>query len=609
MGLGFSHCGLDCGRGNFSTEIHVEQHSSEALCPSGTIFEDSLNHLSNVLDKQLLLFCLTENVAAVRWLIRLGASVNAQDSRGTSCLHAAARSGSLQVVDALLDAHADLEAIDVAHWSPLHVAMAMGRRAVALAFMRAGARMDVRTRHGQVPSDLCGDRVLKTAAACLSEVPLPLPSDAEAFKKLLKQLRPEIADALSQTNERPPPLRFEPFFVPRQPICRLPAVSHRNAVASLGLALFEVDPGASLALLVATGIIRDYPVEMARMMLKHRERISPRAVTDFVCKEHSLSQILRLEILNLIPLPGLGLVRVLQSVFTRLSVPRTLVGLDKLCASVAQVWSRQHQQQTKQQKSRAGIGGGGMTGSGGEPDDPTSFSSLHLDCDLAQRLLFSCALVGVSLQRGRPMPCDTFVDVMRKSLPDGHLAGSTGVLRLLYRQTAACCHRLVVAHDPLSSSSSSGGSRVCRGGGGSALDPELLGACAGLRQALSRFSSLCATAGLVPGGDPCASASLSSAFLSGSGGDGEFFDAFGIRQGSVNGLSLSSTSAGSSGLGSSWHAGNESVPGYGAAERDLSSGFPSSSPSPMLESKVVAGVSSLSPEPSPMMAPSRGFHR
>uniref|UniRef100_A0A0G4HFZ0 Uncharacterized protein n=1 Tax=Chromera velia CCMP2878 TaxID=1169474 RepID=A0A0G4HFZ0_9ALVE len=198
---------------------------------------------------------------------------------------------------------------------------------------------------------------------------------------------------------------------------------------------------------------------------------------------------------------------------------------------------------------------------------------------------------------------------MRKSLPDGHLAGSTGVLRLLYRQTAACCHRLVVAHDPLSSSSSSGGSRVCRGGGGSALDPELLGACAGLRQALSRFSSLCATAGLVPGGDPCASASLSSAFLSGSGGDGEFFDAFGIRQGSVNGLSLSSTSAGSSGLGSSWHAGNESVPGYGAAERDLSSGFPSSSPSPMLESKVVAGVSSLSPEPSPMMAPSRGFHR
>jgi uncharacterized protein len=101
-----------------------------------------------------------------RQLIAHGAKVDFKaDQDGlTTALHVAAAAGSTAVIETLLDAGADVRAVDGIRWTPLMHAVAGGRSAAAQRLIEAGSPLDSRDVNGDsllVIADLFGQEELK----------------------------------------------------------------------------------------------------------------------------------------------------------------------------------------------------------------------------------------------------------------------------------------------------------------------------------------------------------------------------------------------------------------------------------------------------------------
>lgn len=291
--------------------------------PAGATFDETLAQLSMV-DRQVLCFSAGHNLCAVRWLFMLRASPDAKDSAGTTCLHVACRSGGTEILQELLRMRAKITALDLASWTPLHVAAFVGRRDAVWHLLRAGAQPWVRTLRSQLACDLCGDTWIQSvlsesgiASGLLDSANEPLPSADFA-----------AAD-----------LKYEPFFVPRDPVLFVPP--WEKQFETLGKEFFSSRPGPALAFLVATGCVRDYPVDLASFL--RRNHADPAQIGRFLGEAFSLAAILRVEYINSVNLYDTGVVGCLKLVFSEMSPPADLQKLDRFAYSVAQIWWRQHE--------------------------------------------------------------------------------------------------------------------------------------------------------------------------------------------------------------------------------------------------------------------------
>ena len=143
------------------TRLHGETRSrdleEEQECdPAGAVFSETLRGLPS-LDQEALRFAGSPNLAAVRWLLALGANPKARDSSGTTLLHAACRSGSCLIVQELVKQGLPLDAQDNSGWTPLHITAVMGRRDLALLLVRVRANISVRNKKGALPVSMCTD--------------------------------------------------------------------------------------------------------------------------------------------------------------------------------------------------------------------------------------------------------------------------------------------------------------------------------------------------------------------------------------------------------------------------------------------------------------------
>jgi hypothetical protein len=281
-----------------------------------------------------MLFCSSSNLAAVRWLLVLGASHDACDTNGTTCLHAACRSGSIAIVRELIVRGLPLSAADVTGWTALHIAAFMGRRAVGLELMQNGADLQSRTSRGLLPLDLCSDGWLREAMySCGDHRERNGKASASSWR--FGGDGDLDADGDIQVSSR---LRFEPFFVPRVPVI------HQKpppALQRLGTQIFNRSPGQGLAFLVSTGSVRDFPIELSTFLLEND--VSPVQVGEFLGEDFSLAQTLRLEFINSVRLTGTGVVSCMAKVFDRVHIPSDMRKIDRLLEGVAQIWWRQHE--------------------------------------------------------------------------------------------------------------------------------------------------------------------------------------------------------------------------------------------------------------------------
>mmetsp|Transcript_86641 Transcript_86641/g.223146 ORF Transcript_86641/g.223146 Transcript_86641/m.223146 type:complete len:763 (-) Transcript_86641:116-2404(-) len=304
---------------------------TSACDPAGTIFNETLEDLNEV-DRLMLVFASTSNLAAIRWLFVLGANADACDTNGTTSLHAACRSGSLAVVQDFIKRDLPLDATDIAGWTALHVALFMGRRTVAVHLMEKGADLSQRNVRGLAPVDLCSDVWLREAI-----------NSCAAHRHCYGMERPwqfSLENEIQEDIQISSRLRFEPFFVPRAPV--LKDLSNVQGLQSTGVEIFNSKPGQGLAFLVSTGAVRDFPVELSSFLSENSVCLTQ--VGEFLGEDFSLSQTLRLEYINSVRLMGTGVVSCLAKVFKQFHIPSDMQKIDRLIDAIAQIWWRQHEQ-------------------------------------------------------------------------------------------------------------------------------------------------------------------------------------------------------------------------------------------------------------------------
>lgn len=292
----------------------------------------------NSLDRHLMLFCASSNLAAVRWLMQLGAHWDACDANGTSCLHVACRSGTLAIVREMMEHQQLLEAIDMAGWAPLHIAVHVGRREVVIRLLQAGAKLTQRNGKGQVPTDLCADNGTYEAIRSYEMHQRESPHDAWEFPLDSNQAEDIVGSRL----------QYEPFFVPRQPVIR--SQQFKKEFQRIGTLIFNRQPGFGLAFLVASGVARDYPVDMSTFL--RRSKVDIKQVGNFLGEAFSLSHTIRLEFLNSVVLQNTGVVSALIQVFHMLQLPDDLQKINCLVHGVARIWWRQHE---RMQRESSGV--------------------------------------------------------------------------------------------------------------------------------------------------------------------------------------------------------------------------------------------------------------
>jgi len=324
-GKACSNCAAACVGPNLGPGDDFDDE--RPLCyPAGATFEETLEDL-NTLDRQLLLFCATSNLAAVRWLLFLGAHGHACDANSTTCLHIACRAGALSIVDEMMNFKGLIKAADVAGWTPLHIAVLMGRREVVVRLLRAGAEPHVRNNKGQMAAELCADN-----------------GTYEALRsyELHAQQSPDKPWEFVQSNPCEDiigsGMQYEPFFVPRQAVMSVP--QYKKEFQQMGLAMFNQQPGYGLAFLVASGVARDYPVDMSKFL--RQSNVDILQVGSFLGEAFSLSHTIRLEFINSVLLENTGVVSALVRVLRLLQLPDDLQKINRLVHGVARIWWRQH---------------------------------------------------------------------------------------------------------------------------------------------------------------------------------------------------------------------------------------------------------------------------
>jgi ankyrin repeat protein len=90
----------------------------------------------------------------VRALIEKGATVDARDIHSRTPLMWAGRGGHADAVRALLDANANIDAIDHRGWTTLHFAADRGDDDLSQLLLDRGADRNIKTRDGRAPFDL-----------------------------------------------------------------------------------------------------------------------------------------------------------------------------------------------------------------------------------------------------------------------------------------------------------------------------------------------------------------------------------------------------------------------------------------------------------------------
>ncbi|CAK9019464.1 Ankyrin repeat [Durusdinium trenchii] len=323
-----------CPKAQVQHGVENELFDDTSACDSaGAVFTETLEELNEV-DRLLLLFSASRNLAGVRWLIRLGANPDACDTNGTTCLHTACRSGSvtIDVAELLAQRKLSIDACDAAGWSALHVALFMGRRHISVMLMQHGANPTISNGRGQRAVELSSDIWLREAVTGYSQ---------HWELKTLEQWTPPKPEATDvQVSSR---LCFEPFFVPRTAVMKEGGAD----LQKLSEAIFNQRPGQGLAFVVATGCIRDFPVELSAFL--GQRGICSSQVGSFLGEDFALSQTLRLEFINSVRLIGTGVVSCLAKVFKTIVIPTEMVKIDRLVDGIAQIWWRQHEQLAKKE--------------------------------------------------------------------------------------------------------------------------------------------------------------------------------------------------------------------------------------------------------------------
>lgn len=419
-GKACSNCTADCTRPahGYGEDFEDERPGGD---PAGATFEETLEDL-NSLDRHMMLFCATSNLSAARWLLQLGAHWDTTDANATTCLHVACRAGALAIVKEMMLHQPLLQATDMAGWTALHIAVLMGRREVVVRLLQAGASPHQKNNKGQMPAELCADNGTYEALRSFELHQQQSPGKPWDFSK-------DTGPGEDIIGSR---LQYEPFFVPRQPVIR--SSQYKKEFQKIGTLMFNQQPGYGLAFLVASGVARDYPVDMSTFL--RRSKVDIKKVGSFLGEAFSLSHTIRLEFINSVVLQNTGVVSALARVFHMLQLPDDLQKINRLVHGVARIWWRQHERMAKDQHGQASLSGARKPGAqgdagqgGGQMEELVGLELKQYltSSDVLHQLMFSTVLLHWYIHKDGSGQKREMEFPVWKKLNSGIEAGSTDV--------------------------------------------------------------------------------------------------------------------------------------------------------------------------------------
>mmetsp|Transcript_12604 Transcript_12604/g.21917 ORF Transcript_12604/g.21917 Transcript_12604/m.21917 type:complete len:658 (-) Transcript_12604:165-2138(-) len=376
--------------------------------PAGAVFDDTIRHLDE-LEQLAFRFAGSSNLAALRWVFCFGATPEVCDSNGTTLLHVAARTGSLPVVKDLVRRGFDPNTTDSAGWTPLHVSSCMGRKDVSLYLLQSGSQPSVLNARGQTAQDLCSHPWTKEIVIAYGADGKPhVPEVGFPTRDDLNLPDFEMGGASSSCPGMGASLYFEPFFVPRRPILHEPALMEE--LQRLGIEIFNGSPGHGLAFIIAAGAVRDHPVDINMLLV--RIGADPLCLSEFLGEDLPLSQTLRLEFLNKLPLLGTGVVTALEVAFRHMSIPNSLLKVDRLIRGIAHFWWRQHEEdlQDNPEGITDNMFGLHCVGLRGELAG-LELQRLLLGTESLHRLMFSTVMLHKWVQSGKVMSLNEWIQL------------------------------------------------------------------------------------------------------------------------------------------------------------------------------------------------------
>lgn len=128
------------------------------LYPKGSFNDESTKYMNNK-ERILFYFASGSNIAGLRFLTINEAHINTLDEERTSPLHIACRSGSLQMVEEIINQGAMIDIPDLAGWTSLHIACYFKRSECILLLVKNHANLLTRNRDGECPFDLVHDDI------------------------------------------------------------------------------------------------------------------------------------------------------------------------------------------------------------------------------------------------------------------------------------------------------------------------------------------------------------------------------------------------------------------------------------------------------------------
>ncbi len=217
------------------------------------------------------------NVRGVEWLLAKGCSLRVATPKGARPIHEAARMGNGAVIEALVKAGADVDAVDGAGLAPLHYACERpsGTGDAVARLLAAGAEVNARARDGRTPlvvaiaskktgAKLKGDEARVFSALLSAEVDANVKT-ASKTTPLHLFARVGEAELIRQAVERGAPLEAR----------------SKHGWTALHVACARADPAAASALLTA-GADRDAGTRRARSLKKRKfpAGTTPRAIAE-----------------------------------------------------------------------------------------------------------------------------------------------------------------------------------------------------------------------------------------------------------------------------------------------------------------------------------------
>jgi len=237
-----------------------------------------------------------------------------------------------------------LEAVDIAGWTPLHIAGHMGRSEAVRFLLQARASPHRRNAAGQTPAQISLDRATREvlqAAAEDGDWERGMVSSGEAEQEIEDGAEDYFA-AFNAKEDRvgvPHQCERELFFVtPKASIKEV--TTFRKSLMKLLVLLFNLKPSAGLAFAVACGLSESYGA--AARALLHTEGADRSKIGNFLGQDFSLCLLVRFGVLDSLPLLCTGVISCLEMAFARIQLPEDMDRMERLLHAAALVWWRKH---------------------------------------------------------------------------------------------------------------------------------------------------------------------------------------------------------------------------------------------------------------------------